>query len=330
METPNRSSRKLAAIMFTDIVGYTALMGSDREQAMILVRTNRRIHQELIDKHGGDLLKEMGDGSLSSFETALDAVNCAIEIQREAHQSNGIPLRIGIHLGDITLEDGEVYGDGVNVASRLESLASPGGILISESIEQAIRGQTSIKTAFAGKHQLKNVQYTVRTYAIQGEGLPKVVKRSQRRRFIPLLVLGLLAMLAFVVYKWSGTANTKLVAWEGEWDVYYYYETDSSQQFTGVMKCITEDSLQVDFTVRLPQSSRMRQVQTTIQSASRHLLTGEITYDIRIGGGKLKEYFEIRKDNNGQLSGSGRCVEYCAEYTDQSAIVWGGQKRKTQ
>ena len=119
------SERKLAAIMFTDIVGYTALMGEDSGKALELVRVNKGIQLPLVEKHKGKWVKEIGDGSLSYFGSASDAVNCAIEIQETARANFDAKLRIGIHLGDVTIENDDVYGDGVNVASRLESLADP-------------------------------------------------------------------------------------------------------------------------------------------------------------------------------------------------------------
>jgi len=165
-------TRQLAAIMFTDIVGYTALMGKDSAKALELVRISKEIQKPIVEKNHGQWLKEMGDGALVKFGTALDAVNCAIEIQELARAKLDGKLRIGIHSGDITIENNDVYGDGVNVASRLESIADPGGIYISESIEKAIRGQSDIQAKYLGESRLKNVDYGVRTYAVQGVGMP--------------------------------------------------------------------------------------------------------------------------------------------------------------
>ncbi len=167
-----QQTRQLAAIMFTDIVGYTALMGKDSAKALELVRISKEIQKPLVEKHNGEWLKEMGDGAMAQFSSALDAVNCSLEIQRTSRADLDADIRIGIHLGDITIENNDVYGDGVNVASRLESIADPGGIYISESIEKAIRGQTDVQAKFLGAVKLKNVDYDVRTYAIQGVGLP--------------------------------------------------------------------------------------------------------------------------------------------------------------
>ena len=124
------ATRQLAAIMFTDIVGYTALMGKDSNKALELVRQSKQIQKPLVVKHNGLWLKEMGDGAMAQFGSALDAVNCAMEIQRTSRADFEADLRIGIHLGDITIENNDVYGDGVNVAARLESIADPGGIYI--------------------------------------------------------------------------------------------------------------------------------------------------------------------------------------------------------
>ena len=124
------TSRQLAAIMFTDIVGYTALMGKDSAKALELVRISKEIQKPLVENHNGQWLKEMGDGALTKFNSALDAVNCAVEIQEVARGKLDAKLRVGIHSGDITIENDDVYGDGVNVASRLESIADPGGIYI--------------------------------------------------------------------------------------------------------------------------------------------------------------------------------------------------------
>ncbi len=165
-------TRQLAAIMFTDIVGYTALMGKDSKKALALVRQNKEIQKPLVEKNNGKWLKEMGDGAMVQFGSALDAVNCAMEIQRTSRADFEADLRIGIHLGDITFENNDVYGDGVNVAARLESIADPGGIYISDAIWKAIQGQTDIQVKDLGEIPLKNVSYELRTYAIQGVGLP--------------------------------------------------------------------------------------------------------------------------------------------------------------
>jgi hypothetical protein len=114
----------------------------------------------------------MGDGCMASFPTASDAIYCALEIQKQLKVED-LKIRIGIHLGEILIEDGDIYGDGVNIASRLETIADPGGIYISETVQKSIRSQSGIHTAYLGEMHLKNVDYAVGTYAIRGEGLPR-------------------------------------------------------------------------------------------------------------------------------------------------------------
>ena len=138
-------TRQLAAIMFTDIVGYTALMGSDEQKAMQLLEQNRNLQKPLIEQYRGKYLKDIGDAILASFSSAGDAVSCALAIQNALSDDQELTLRIGIHLGDITFKDEDVFGDGVNIASRIQSIADPGGIYISESIHKAIRGRGDIQ-----------------------------------------------------------------------------------------------------------------------------------------------------------------------------------------
>lgn len=165
------STRQLAAILFSDIVGYTELMNRDSNSAMALVKKSMSLQKEIVENNNGLWLKEIGDGALIQFGSALDAVQCAIEIQRMARADLDARLRIGIHLGDVTIENDDIYGDGVNVASRLETICDPGGIYISDSVKKAIRGE-SISTTDLGEVKLKNIEDDVRVHAIQGTGLP--------------------------------------------------------------------------------------------------------------------------------------------------------------
>jgi TolB-like protein len=158
--------------MFTDIVGYTSLMGSDEDKAFQFLRQNRDIQQSLINKFHGEWLKEIGDGILAQFSSATDSVQCAIDIQKHARKELDARIRIGIHLGDVTFENKDVFGDGVNISSRLQSIADPGGIYISESIHNAIRSQKDIDSQYLGEVTLKNVNYPFKTYYIKGRGLP--------------------------------------------------------------------------------------------------------------------------------------------------------------
>ncbi len=177
------STIKLAAIMFTDIVGYTMLMGEDSKKALDLIRKNRELQKPLVAVHNGKWIKEMGDGTFCYFGSALDAVNCAIAIQEAANLKLESKMRIGIHLGDVSIEQDDIYGNGVNIASRLESICDPGGIYISGAIKSAIQGQVSFETKYLGELSLKNVSYPVATYALQGLGLPEPGESSFKDSF---------------------------------------------------------------------------------------------------------------------------------------------------
>lgn len=165
------TTRQLAAIMFTDMVGYTALMQTDEA----LARANQLRHKQAFDKFveqfHGRILQYYGDGTLSIFNSTLDSVNCAISIQQELMKSPRVELRIGIHSGDVVFDESGIYGDGVNVASRIETLAVPGGIFISEKVYDDIRNQKNILTHEVGFFEVKNVQQPLRVFAIANEGL---------------------------------------------------------------------------------------------------------------------------------------------------------------
>ncbi len=167
------SAHRLAAIMFTDIVGYTALMGADETETLRLLQQNHRIQKSLIEKHNGTFVKELGDGMLAYFENADEAVRCSIAIQKQTKDNSDANIRIGIHWAEIILEDDDIYGDGVNIASRIETLADPGGIFISEAIQSALDKKEEIDCRRLGSAKLKNVREPVVIYAIQGDGLPE-------------------------------------------------------------------------------------------------------------------------------------------------------------
>ena len=150
--------RRLLAVMFTDVVGYTALMQRDEGAARIVRRRHRQALDAAVPAHGGDLLQYLGDGSLTMFPSVVDAVRAAIEVQNGLRQEPVVPLRIGIHQGDISYDTQGAYGDSVNAASRIESLATGGSILISAKAHDEIKNQAAISTTPLGEFELKNVE----------------------------------------------------------------------------------------------------------------------------------------------------------------------------
>jgi adenylate cyclase len=163
--------RQLAAILFADMEGYTALMQENESLARIKRKRLKEVLEDTIEQFNGKLLQYYGDGSLSIFNSALDSVRFAINMQQMLQQEPKVELRMGIHTGDVTVEEGAIYGDGVNLASRIESLGVPGGILISEKVFDEIKNQNSIRTHELGYFELKNVKLPVRVFAIANEGI---------------------------------------------------------------------------------------------------------------------------------------------------------------
>ncbi len=165
------STRQLAAIMFTDIVGYTALMGNDQQKAFTILNKNRELQKPIIEKYNGRWIKELGDGVMASFNTVSDAVNAAIKIQERCNTAKDFELRIGIHLGEVLFENNDVFGDGVNIASRIQSAAKPGSIFISGKVNDEIKNRKEIQTIPVGRYSLKNVKDRVEIFAVSNPGI---------------------------------------------------------------------------------------------------------------------------------------------------------------
>ena len=163
--------RHLAAIVFADMTGYTALMQEDEQKAKLLRDRQRLALENHVPAHNGRILQYFGDGTLSIFSSAIDAVRSSIEIQLELQKDPKVLLRIGIHSGDIAYDHQGVYGDCVNLASRIEGLASPGSILISDKVYDEVKNQPGIEVESLGKFQLKNVKRQVEVFAVSNKGL---------------------------------------------------------------------------------------------------------------------------------------------------------------
>ena len=163
--------RQLAAIMFSDMTGYTALMQKNEQLARVKRQRLKEVLEAAVSVYNGKILQYYGDGALSIFNSAIDGVNCAVEIQQTLQLEPKVELRIGIHTGDISIEDESIFGDGVNLASRIESLAVPGSVFISEKVFDEIKNQENITAREMGYFELKNVIKPVRIFAIDNKGL---------------------------------------------------------------------------------------------------------------------------------------------------------------
>jgi adenylate cyclase len=237
--------------MFTDIVGYTTLMGEDEDKAFQILRKNRNIHRPLIKKYRGKWLKEMGDGILASFHSSSDAVLCASEIQKVSHKE-GIPLRIGIHEGEVVFEGGDVLGDGVNVASRLEEHAQEGCINISEAVYRDIKNKPGINAEFIEEKNLKNVDEPIKVYKVKYEGVisEDVVNTIygqpvRRRKYLPyyfitglVIVIGVFMILYNLPKKPAEELDKSIAVLPFD---YLSEEKDKQYLADGVMDAITSN-----------------------------------------------------------------------------------------
>src|SRR3974390_2760322 len=172
-EQPSRVGRRLAAIVAADVAGSSRLMGLDEVGTARTLREHRKVTDALVAKHGGRLVKTTGDGVLLEFPSVVDAVEYAVAVQTVmAERNDGVPedrrmlYRIGINLGDILIEGDDILGDGVNVAARLEGIAEPGGICLSSSAYDQVRGKVAVEFTDLGEQTLKNIARPIRAYAV--------------------------------------------------------------------------------------------------------------------------------------------------------------------
>jgi class 3 adenylate cyclase len=222
--------RKLSAIMFTDIVGYSKMMGEDETGSLEFLKFHNALLQGEIEKNGGRVIKTVGDAFLVDFNSAVNAVRCAVSIQKQLHDYNlGFThssgqkrqVRIGIHIGDVVMKNNDIFGDGVNIAARLQPIAEPGGICISQDVYNHIKNQVEFHATSLGPHELKNIAQKIEIYKIVTEVIggarekvvpPPPLVRKKNRGFNVLLGLLLffviLTALAGVFWYYFAPKNT--------------------------------------------------------------------------------------------------------------------------
>ena len=203
-------SRQLAAIMFTDIVGYTSMMQVNEEKAVAVIKHYNSSLEKLVSQYNGRVVNYYGDGSLCIFPNATDAANCALDLQKELKEDPKVPLRIGLHIGEIFFENDKALGDGVNVASRVQSLGQENTILVSGEFYDKIKNNPSLSTVSLGRFDFKNVTTSLEIFAISNQGLA-VPQRSKmegklkekpgnKRIIIAASLIILLCAAGFLIY----------------------------------------------------------------------------------------------------------------------------------
>ncbi|HJW28301.1 MAG TPA: adenylate/guanylate cyclase domain-containing protein, partial [Saprospiraceae bacterium] len=165
------ANRLLAVVMFADMMGFTALMQEDEQKAKFHKDRMRNILEQCIPFHHGKIIQNYGDGTLSIFNSAAEAVHCAIQMQLELQKEPKVLVRTGLHMGDVSFDEHNIYGDCVNLTSRIESLSVPGAVLISDKLRDEIKNQKDITAVSLGKFNLKNVKQPVEIFAVTNEGL---------------------------------------------------------------------------------------------------------------------------------------------------------------
>ncbi|SVB17117.1 uncharacterized protein METZ01_LOCUS169971 [marine metagenome] len=207
----SKDKRKLAAIMFADVVGYSRMMARNEERTLELLKDFENICSPIISDNEGTIIKKVGDELFCEFSSAKQAVDCSLNIQKAIQPYNDsrpkdfkLQVRIGIHIGDIVLRDGDVFGDGVNVASRIQPFSSPGGICISNTVKEALSSHPNYDIQTEGKQELKNIIEKHTLYSIK-TGFEKqdinIKKKRNRSKLTVIISLLLIISIAFIVYK---------------------------------------------------------------------------------------------------------------------------------
>jgi adenylate cyclase len=217
-------TRKLAAILVSDVAGYSRLAAADEDRTLARLRTLRSdLVDPIISVHHGRVVKRTGDGSIIEFRSVVDAVRCAVEVQTAMIERNAdvppekrIEFRVGVHLGDVVEEsDGDLMGDGVNIAARLEGIANPGAICLSEDAYRQVKGRLDLAVRDLGPTQLKNIAEPVRVYALEvgaqahakvatpsGPAQPSAARAPRKRSVLALSALAIALLLAVGAAAW--------------------------------------------------------------------------------------------------------------------------------
>jgi class 3 adenylate cyclase len=216
-------TRKLAAVLFADIVGYTSLMQTNEQLALAALKKFKTQLDQQVPNHNGEIINFYGDGCLAIFNSSVDATACAKSLQLSFQSEPKVPVRIGLHAGDVVLRDDNVFGYAVNIASRIESMGVSGSVLLSSTVWNQIKNQEAFDASPIGKFEFKNVEGAMTVYALNNEGLvipkkealkgkQKTRTRTKNKRIIALLVgVLLLSISGFFFYNSLAKPSEELI-----------------------------------------------------------------------------------------------------------------------
>ena len=300
------STRQLAAIMFADIVGYTSLVEKDEELAQAQLEKFRQTLHELVPAHQGKLFEVRGDGALCAFSSTLEGVKAALSIQLAMRTPLVVPVRIGIHTGDVVISEGNIYGDGVNIASRMETLAVEGSIVISSRVHEDIKNQKELECTYLGDFQLKNVKDKISLYAINHPvlNIPEAIQLTHAvdtTTFTSILVLPFINMsLQSEQDYFSDGLTEELIASLSRLRDIRVISRTTSMQYKGSGKSIQDISRETGATYILEGSVRQRGDQLRISAqfidAKDDLHLWADNY-----GGTLEDIFDIQESVAGKI-----------------------------
>ncbi len=318
-------NRQLVAILFTDIVGYTAMMQQNEQHAIGVMKQYTSILEKTVADHQGQILNDYGDGSLCSFSSVTQAMLCALEMQRQFQADLPVPLRIGVHAGEIFFEGKKVMGDGVNVASRIQSLGQANTILFSKEVYDKIKNQPEFKTVSLGMFQFKSVDEPMEVFALANAGLavPKkeemtgklkeIQQTSKRKKWLITIAILLLLPIIFFLYKtfkhppaFTGTERTIAVL------PFENIGTDKSEDYLS-------DGITQDIINNLSRITSLQKVIGWISVRSFKKTTKSIT--------EIADELDVAAILSGTIDKQGARTKIRAELTEVSTnkILWGDE-----
>jgi len=211
MPTEQKTIRKLRAILSADVKGYSLLMADNEAQTIQTLKAYRQIMFDLITQHSGRVIDSPGDNLLAEFGSAVDALECAVDIQKRLKKENAgftddkkLQFRIGINIGDVVQDEDRIYGSGVNIAARIEGLADPGGICISRNAYDHIKDKLKLGYEYLGQHEVKNIKDPVRVYKVlsdpedAGKLIGEELKREKKKWILPVVIVATIIVVSIV------------------------------------------------------------------------------------------------------------------------------------